>query len=212
MTTYSSISDFSIGASEPSSGGTGKSIDEVLMKVREKDVHTRAAERQIEMKRIKVRSNSLKSRTEAFGDRGAELVLKFDDKGVASFPPHQLPLMKKIMRLRPGRFVLLAQEELTDPLPQAEALEMLQKLKEAEEQDKAQAQAAKEADVLAAQAADAEAAQAQAEANKAAAQAEADQRASDAAEAARVDAEPPKPKSTKSKSQTNSGRKTKKEE
>ena len=212
MTTYSSISDFSIGASESPTDGKGKSIDAVIMKVRENDVSTRAAERQIEMKRIKVRSNSLKSRTEAFGDRGAELVLKFDDKGVASFPPHQLPLMKSIMRLRPGRFVLLAQEELTDPLPQAEALEMLQKLKKAEEQDKAQAQAASEADELAAVAAETEAAKAQAEADEAVAQAAADQRASDAAEAARVDAEPPKPKSTKPKSRKNSGRKTKKEE
>lgn len=208
---YSSLSEFvEGGASFKENAPKASTAEEVFKKVRENDLPSQEAARQTNMKRIKVKSNSERSSTVVYGDRGS-LVLKFDSEGVASFPPHQLELMKTIMRSRPGRFKLIGQEAPAAPMPSAEAQEMLQKLKEAEEQS----QADKEAAILAAAVKAAEAEQAKEEAAKAEAQAEADRIASEAAEAARADTELPpakkspkkSTKSTKSKAKKSSGRK-----
>jgi len=163
MKKYNSISQWSEGAADLRKDIKPSSLEQVLGKVMESDKpRSRATEGQ-GMKRIKVRSNSARSSTQVFGDRG-ELVLKFDSEGVASFPENQLPLMKSIARVRPGRYTFIDEAEAPkSPMPSEEALEVLAKLKAAEADDAAEeakaAEGAKVADEEAAKAEEAKVAE-----------------------------------------------------
>lgn len=68
------------------------------------------------MKRLKIKSNYLRDRTFMYED----LLLRFDDSGVADFPADELPTIRKLMRVRPGRFWFLEDTEEVDVETQLE--------------------------------------------------------------------------------------------
>ncbi len=68
-----------------------------------------------EMRMKRLYSNSLRERTlVVFND----LVLKFDSRGVALVPAHEMERVDRLRRLRPGRFTLL--DEVEEPEPSVE--------------------------------------------------------------------------------------------
>jgi len=57
---------------------------------------------------VKVRCTSSKNKAEVLA--GGEIILTFDENGIAQMPAHLLPLFKKIQNLRPGRYTIVVPE------------------------------------------------------------------------------------------------------
>lgn len=69
------------------------------------------------MKKVKVKSNSIRSRIHVLGD----IQLNFDDQGVAEMPAHLVPKLAPYLRAKPGRFEVLVEEEKAAEPAKAEA-------------------------------------------------------------------------------------------
>ena len=83
------------------------------------------------MKKVKVKSNSIRSRIHVLGD----IQLSFDDQGIAEMPEHLVPALAPYMRARPGRFSILEEEKPAKaeaPKPEEKKEEKPSKLEEEE--------------------------------------------------------------------------------
>lgn len=100
------------------------------------DKKTRDGER-TPVTRIKVKSNHARSKALVIG--GGQVVLQFDNQGIATMPAHFLPVLQAEMRARPGRLQIVSDEpEVEEVAPSiVSALTNLVKtLKEKEQEEK----------------------------------------------------------------------------
>lgn len=69
---------------------------------------------EILMKRVKVKSNSIRNKLIVVGD---SLVLNFDEYGIAECYEHDVPQLKAYSRVRPNRFAVVEEPKKAAPAP-----------------------------------------------------------------------------------------------
>lgn len=99
---------------------SGKSVGAISMGMVQMASKPIPVVRKVEMDTVDVKSNFARDRVEVFGN--GDLILRFDQNGIAKMPTHKMYLLEQVQRARPGRFTVVRPQAPASPPVAAEVV------------------------------------------------------------------------------------------